>query len=28
MSRAKVSPKGQIVIPANLRKKYGFHPGS
>ena len=28
MGRAKVSPKGQIVIPAPIRKKYGIKPGS
>ncbi len=28
MGRAKVSPKGQIVIPAPIRKKYGITPGS
>jgi AbrB family looped-hinge helix DNA binding protein len=22
-----ISPKGWVVIPANLRKKYGLHPG-
>lgn len=26
MSKAIVSPKGQIVIPAELRKKYGIRP--
>ncbi len=28
MGKAKVSPKGQIVIPAPIRKKYGIKPGS
>ena len=28
MGRAKVSPKGQIVIPASIRKKHGIKPGS
>ncbi len=28
MSVAKVSQKGQIVIPNRLRKKYGIHPKS
>jgi len=27
MSRAKVSTKGQIVIPAELRRRYGIRPG-
>lgn len=28
MGKVKLSPKGQIVIPASLRKKYGIGPGS
>ncbi|KKM10763.1 hypothetical protein SY88_11785 [Clostridiales bacterium PH28_bin88] len=28
MGKVKLSPKGQIVIPAPLRKKYGIGPGS
>jgi len=28
MGKAKLSHKGQVVIPAKLRKKYGIHPGS
>jgi AbrB family looped-hinge helix DNA binding protein len=28
MQIAKVSSKGWVVIPAELRKKYGFEPGS
>jgi len=27
MSRVQVSPKGQVVIPASLRKKYNIGPG-
>jgi AbrB family looped-hinge helix DNA binding protein len=28
MKRAKVLAKGQIVIPASIRKKYGIQPGN
>ncbi len=28
METVKVLAKGQVVIPASLRKKYGIHPGS
>ncbi len=28
MNRAKVLAKGQIVIPASIRKKYGIQPGT
>ena len=28
MKRAKVLAKGQIVIPASIRKKYGIQPGA
>ena len=28
METVKVSAKGQVVLPARIRKKYGIHPGS